>query len=40
MGSDLPVAKSLKGVFTDAEFGLVFDNTGKNGHVRSFAWAA
>ncbi len=40
MGSDLPVAKSLKGVFNDPEFGLVFDNTGKNGHVRAFAWAA
>lgn len=40
MGSDLPVARSLKGVFNDPGFGLVFDNTGKNGHIRPFAWAA
>lgn len=40
MGSELPVARSLKGVFNDPSVGLVFDNTGKNGHVRPFAWAA
>jgi len=37
MGSNLPIAKSVKGTFDD--FGLVFDNTGKNGHYRDFAWS-
>jgi hypothetical protein len=37
MGSNLPIAKSVKGTFND--FGLQFDNTGKNGHFREFAWS-
>jgi hypothetical protein len=37
MGSNLPIARSVKGHFDD--FGLSFDNTGKNGHYREFAWA-
>ena len=36
MGSNLPIAKSIRGHFDD--FGLSFDNTGKNGHYREFAW--
>jgi hypothetical protein len=35
-GSNLPIAKSVRGHFDD--FGLTFDNTGKNGHYREFAW--
>jgi hypothetical protein len=30
-------AKSVRGTFDD--FGLTFDNTGKNGHYREFAWS-
>jgi hypothetical protein len=37
MGSNLPIAKSIRGTFDD--FGLSFDNTGKNGHYREFAWS-
>jgi len=37
MGSDLPIARSIRGHFDD--FGLTFDNTGKNGHYREFSWA-
>jgi len=37
MGSNLPIAKSTHGHFDD--FGLSFDNSGKNGHYREFAWA-
>jgi hypothetical protein len=37
MGSNLPIARSVRGHFDD--FGLSFDNTGKNGHYREFAWA-
>ena len=40
MGADLPVATSVKGVYNDPEFGFSFDNTGKNGHYREFAWQA
>lgn len=40
MGADLPIARSLVGRFSDPDFGLEFDNTGKNGHVREFSWAA
>ena len=39
MGSNLPIAKSLKGHYSDDDFGLAFDNTGKNGHFREFAWS-
>ena len=38
MGSNLPIAKSLKGRYDDPDYGLSFDNTGKNGHFREFAW--
>jgi len=37
MGADLAIARSVRGHFDD--FGLSFDNTGKNGHYREFAWA-
>ena len=40
IGADLPIAKSLKGHYDDADWGLSFDNTGKNGHFRAFNWAA
>jgi len=40
MGSNLPVATGRKGRLDDPELGLSFDNTGKNGHHRDFAWAA
>lgn len=36
MGSNLAIARGVKGRFDD--FGLSFDNTGKNGHFREFAW--
>ena len=38
MGANLPIAKSVKGVYDDSDYGLAFDNTGKNGHFREFAW--
>ena len=38
MGDSLPVAKSLKGEYEDADFGMSFSNTGKNGHYRDFQW--
>ena len=38
MGSDLPIAKSLKGVYNDPDYDFAFDNTGKNGHFREFSW--
>ena len=38
MGSNLPIAKGVKGVYNDPDYGLSFDNTGKNGHFRQFAW--
>ena len=40
MGSSLPLAKSLEGRYDDPDWGLSFDNTGKNGNYRDFAWAA
>jgi hypothetical protein len=39
IGADLPIAKSLKGHYDDAEWGLSFDNTGKNGFFRAFSWS-
>lgn len=39
MGADLPIAKSLTGRYNDPDWGLSFDNTGKNGHFRPFAWS-
>jgi hypothetical protein len=38
MGSNLPIAKGVVGRYDDPDFGLSFDNTGKNGHYREFAW--
>jgi hypothetical protein len=38
MGSNLPIARSLKGIYHDPDFGLNIDNTGKNGHYREFHW--
>jgi hypothetical protein len=38
MGSNLPIAKGVRGVYNDPDYGLAFDNTGKNGHFRQFAW--
>jgi hypothetical protein len=40
MGEDLPIAKGVKGHYDDPDFGLAFDNAGKNGHFRDFAWSA
>jgi hypothetical protein len=40
MGSNLAVAKSLVGKYDDPDWGLSFDNTGKNGNYREFAWQA
>jgi hypothetical protein len=40
MGSNLPIAVCKKGRYDDPDYGLSFDNTGKNGHYREFAWAA
>ena len=39
MGANLPIAKSLKGRYDDPDFGLAFDNTGKNGNFREFSWS-
>jgi len=38
MGANLPIAKGVKSVYGDPDYGLAFDNTGKNGHFREFAW--
>jgi len=38
MGANLPIARGTKGVYNDPDYGLAFDNTGKNGHYREFAW--
>jgi hypothetical protein len=40
MGANLPVARSITGRYNDPDYGLSFDNTGKNGHFREFAWQA
>ena len=40
MGANLPVARSITGRYSDPDYGLSFDNTGKNGHFREFAWQA
>lgn len=40
MGSNLPLARSLEGRYDEPEWGLSFDNTGKNGNLREFAWSA
>lgn len=38
MGSNLAIATSVRGGYDDPDYGLRFDNTGKNGHYREFAW--
>ena len=38
MGPDLFIGKGTKGRYDDPDYGLSFDNTGKNGHFREFAW--
>lgn len=38
MGSELPVSRSHVGRFDDPDFGLAFDNAGKNGHISQFDW--
>jgi hypothetical protein len=40
MGSDLAIARGVKGLYHDPDYGLSFDNSGRNGHFRAFAWAA
>jgi len=40
MGRNLPIARSITGHYSDPDYGLAFDNTGKNGHFRDFAWSA
>ena len=40
MGSNLPIARSVTGRYNDPDYGFSFDNTGKNGHFREFAWQA
>ena len=32
--------RSVTGRYSDPDYGLSFDNTGKNGHFREFAWQA
>jgi hypothetical protein len=38
MGENLPIARSSKGTYNDPDYDWSFDNTGKNGHFREFAW--
>ena len=38
MGTDLAIARSTVGTYNDPDYGWSFDNTGKNGHYRDFAW--
>ena len=38
MGPDLYIGKGTKGRYDDPDYDLSFDNTGKNGHFREFAW--
>jgi hypothetical protein len=40
MGANLPIARSITGRYSDPDYGLSFDNTGKNGHFRGFTWQA
>jgi hypothetical protein len=40
MGSNLLIARGVTGRYEDADYGLAFDNAGKNGHYREFSWAA
>ncbi len=38
MGEDLPIARSTIGTYNDPDYDWSFDNMGKNGHYRDFAW--
>lgn len=38
MGQNLPITRSVKGVYADPDYDWAFDNTGKNGHYREFSW--
>lgn len=38
MGENLPIALSSKGSYNDPDYDWSFDNEGKNGHFREFAW--
>lgn len=38
MSSSLPIAKGLRGVVSDPDFGFSWDNAGKNGHFARFTW--
>jgi hypothetical protein len=38
MGDVLPIARALRGRFTDPELGLDFDNAGQNAHYCRFSW--
>lgn len=38
MGENLPITRSTKGAYNDPEYDWSFDNAGKNGHYREFAW--
>jgi hypothetical protein len=40
MGANLPIARSVTGRYSDPDYDLSFDNTGKNGHFREFVWQA
>jgi hypothetical protein len=40
VNSRLPVGKSVRGVMSDSDFGLLYDNTGRNGHFNRYSWAA
>ena len=40
MGTNLPIARSITGRYSDPDYDLSFDNTGKNGHFREFSWQA
>jgi len=40
MGSNLAIGRSVVGRYDDPDYAFSFDNTGKNGHFRDFAWAA
>jgi len=40
MGASLPIARGTTSRYSDPDYGLSSDNTGKNGHFREFAWQA
>jgi hypothetical protein len=40
MGTNLPIGRGIKGTYNDPDYGLSFDNTGRNAHFREFTWQA